>query len=182
MKTGRKNDDEINLTELPNKCLLSCAVEEPRGKPLSIVPIDNAQTLSYQLIEEGEHIIYTSSSPDHTPVYRSALVVNLNKSLERLTIMTAKGSLGTPVGVVEEDIDFGAFRNLHKVTYSSSLSSMRAIQEAKNRRTRQNEDKERFHSWNNNSHLFVTWCKTGREDPLTDILNTLRGIWYDIKF
>ena len=70
LKTNR--DDEINLTDLSDSCLLSDALEQPSGKPLSVVPID---TLSYSNLSEGDHIIYIGSSPGYTPVYRSGLVI-----------------------------------------------------------------------------------------------------------
>lgn len=174
LKTGRDNK-KVSFTDIPDKFLLSSAMEQPVGSPLSVVPVDNSQINS---LKEGDHIIYTSSSPGYAPVYRSALIVDLNIPQNELRLMTLIGCLDAQVaqvGVVEKSVRFCEFRNLHKVTYTSSLSSMEAIKRAKIRFTQQEQGKEKFHSWNNNSHLLVTWCKTGKEDPLTGILTALRG-------
>ena len=177
MKTGREPDTEINLTDIPNACLLVFDKKEQPGKPTSVVPLNKSQAFSESSLKKGDHIISNChNSCEYASVYRSHLVVNIDAANNTIKTMTLKGSVDTKVGIVEEEVNFQEMINPHKVEYSSSLSPMMAVEHAKERFSKQSDDsKETFHSWNNNSHLFVSWCKTGEEDSLTDILKTLRG-------
>ena len=177
VKTGKEPDAEINLTNVPDACLLICDKEEESGKPLSIVSLNNSQALSERSLKEGDHIISNCSSSEYAPLYRSHLVVDINVAENTIKTMTLKGSVdpNTKIGIIEEELKFQELINLHKVQYSSSLSPTMAVNRAKERLSKQGDDKENFHSWNNNSHLFVSWCMMGEEHSMTDILKTLRG-------
>ena len=72
------------------------------------------------------------------------------------------------IGVTKKEVYFDELQNVHKVEYDSCrYSGEESIERAK-RRFKLKE--KSYHALYNNSHFFVTWCKTGREYPLTDIL------------
>lgn len=57
LKTDRESDDEINLTDIPDRCLRSPDRECTIGKPLSVVSINNSD-LGSSPLKRGDHIIY----------------------------------------------------------------------------------------------------------------------------
>lgn len=176
MKTGRAENTEINIKCLRDACLLVCDKEAQAGKAISLVPL-GPQALSVSSLKEGDHII--SSCPEsskYSPVYRSHLIVKIIDQNTIKTLTLRKFNSKDLVGIVEKEVNFQELIEPHKVEYSSPLSAEMAVERAKERFSKQSDDiKETFHSWNNNSHLFVSWCKTGKEDSLADVLKTLRG-------
>lgn len=186
LKTSKECKEDIHVADLPDRCDLSLpSMEQPlaSAKPISIslVQVDDQINSS---LKEGDHVIYNISSEEYSNSYRSGLVLSIDTAREMTTLMTLIGSLkkeaDVPSGVVKLNVPFGELRNLHKVNYYSNytvrLNPDAAVRRANTRFEKQNGTKEHFHSWNNNSHLFVTWCMTGKEHTLTDILRELQGM------
>ena len=74
-------------------------------------------------------------------------------------------------GVVKKSFLLSIFlkQEVYKITYVDPLyDSRRAIERAESRL-----NERCYHVLKNNSHFFVTWCITGREQALTDILRAL---------
>jgi len=72
-------------------------------------------------------------------------------------------------GVKEERLKYS--KNLYKVNYSHCrYTNDEAVQRAKQRL---NFSEKCYHCLCNNSHHFVTMAKTGRENPLTEIIESL---------
>ena len=75
-------------------------------------------------------------------------------------------------GVSRKRIAFDELYSLYKVEYSlCQFDKQEAL-----RRANKRLDEHHYDSLHNNSHHFVTWCKTGQEHPLTDILKSLEYI------
>ena len=76
--------------------------------------------------------------------------------------------MNIPIGVTQKQLYFDELKNVYKVVYDKCrYSTSESIERAKGRL----KFKETcYHALFNNSHFFVTWCKTGQEYPLTDIL------------
>ena len=70
-------------------------------------------------------------------------------------------------GVKEEWLE--SFENLYKVEYSPCLYSSDEVVDRAMERLNENC----YHCLFNNSHHFVTLAKTGRENPLTEIIESL---------
>ena len=76
-------------------------------------------------------------------------------------------------GVVRRSILFCDLLKLamHKISYAAELyHGIKAVERAESR-LKHNE--KCYHVLKNNSHFFVTWCITGREQSLADILRDL---------
>ncbi len=76
-------------------------------------------------------------------------------------------------GVVKKSILLSDFlkREMYKITYAAPLyDSRKGIERAE---SRLNQNERYYHVLKNNSHFFVTWCITGREQSLADILRAL---------
>lgn len=132
------------------------------GQPNFISPIKNAQELAV-----GDHILYQVTKSVYRDVFRSCLVkdIHISSASEcQIDYFTNKEE-----GVVLKRTPFEKLQSLHKVEYSASQYS----KEESLRRAEGRVSEEHYHSLNNNSHFFVTWCKTGREHSLTDILRNL---------
>ena len=76
-------------------------------------------------------------------------------------------------GVMKKSISFRDLlkQSVHKITYTSQLYDSREAVERAESRLKHNE--KCYHVLKNNSHFFVTWCITGREQSLADILRAL---------
>ena len=72
-------------------------------------------------------------------------------------------------GVIMKDVLVNELHNLHRIEYSSCRYSKEESLERAMRSINENH----YHPLRNNSHHFVSWCKTGQEYPLTDILRSL---------
>lgn len=191
LKTSEECKDNVNLSDLDDSYHFSpVSFEQTPAKPISITPVSvddngNDNIIITPALKKGDHIIYNISNEGHCISYRSGLILSVDEAETKVMIMTLKGSLKSDAdnGVIEEELPFRQLKsgNPHIVNYYSPSDSHesveKAIQRATTRSAHQNDvNRERFHAWNNNSHLFVTWCKTGKEDCLTDILKELQGI------
>lgn len=119
-------------------------------------------------IERGTHIVFQVISPPFRAKFQSALVVEVHKNHIQVIMNCAKDG-----GVVKR---YFLFRDLlkqamHKITYAAELyHESKAVERAESR-LKHNE--KCYHVLKNNSHFFVTWCITGREQSLADILREL---------
>ena len=110
----------------------------------------------------GDHIVYQSSRPPFRIRFVSALIVGHQEENSVETITNGV------VGVTKRTFHFTELKNLHGIKYDSCRYSEEESVERANARFRLKENC--YHTLYNNSHFFVTWCKTGREYPLTDVL------------
>lgn len=133
------------------------------GQPNFVIHVDSAKTLA-----PGDHILLQITKSVYRKVFRSGLVTKIDLTSGKLYIeyFTNKEE-----GVVKKCAPFEKLQCLYKVQYSACrYSTEESLLRAEGR-----INEEHYHSLNNNSHFFVTWCKTGREQPMTDIL---RGLEY----
>ena len=132
--------------------------EDAPGVPLYPIPVNEAK----DVLKCGTHLVYQVCGEPYRPCYRSALVVKV----EDKRIRVIKNSSD---GVKTEWLDFTdshfivAYSHCH---YTDDEAVERAEQRLK-------WGENRYHCLNNNSHHFVTWAKTGRENPLADIIESL---------
>ena len=132
--------------------------EDPPGVPLYPIPINEAN----DLLKCGAHLVYQVCGKQYRPCYRSALVLEVKDK----KIHVIKNSED---GVKTEDLDFTDGQFI--VAYSHCCyKDNEAVERAQQRL---NWGENRYHCLNNNSHHFVTWAKTGRENPLADIIESL---------
>ena len=133
------------------------------GLPQSLISI-----VSFAEINIGDHIVYRASQPPLPPTYCSAIVTQVDKGPEgKIQVITNKVE-----GVVEETHSYGmhSLLELKKVSYiSCPFSETEAVKRAKKRLRR---GEKFYHEDFNNSHFFVTWCKTGYEYSIKDLLVT----------
>ena len=142
----------------------SASRESLPGWPKSVEPV-----FSEHDINSGTHIIFKVTSPPFRAKFQSALVTNvhINKHIQVIMNCANDG------GVVKKSILFSDLlkRAVQKITYAAQLyGSSLAVERAENR-LKHNE--RCYHVLKNNSHSFVTWCITGREHSLADILRAL---------
>lgn len=148
-------EQKINDSQFPER-------EPLPGQPNFISPIRNAEELAV-----GDHILYQVTKSVYRDVFRSCLVKDIGISSAgecHIDYYTNKEE-----GVVQKCTPFEKLQGLHKVEYAACRYSI----EESLKRAEGRIDEEHYHSLNNNSHFFVTWCKTGREHSLTDILRSL---------
>ena len=131
------------------------------GQPNFVNVISVAEELA-----AGDHILYLITKSGYREVFRSCLVKCIYTSLGECHVeyFTNKEE-----GVVQKRTPFEKLQSLHRVEYSECRYSV----EESLKRAEGRINEEYYHSLNNNSHFFVTWCKTGREQSLTDILRSL---------
>ena len=148
-----------------------CGQKFPAREPMPGQPLF-AQLLmesSETELQPGDHILYQSSKPPFRIMYRSALIseiegVNSNLKLNVITNVPE-------IGVTQKQVYFDELDNLHKLEYDTCRYSTK--ESIKRARKRLKLKEKCYHALYNNSHFFVTWCKTGREYPLTDILEEI---------
>ena len=120
-------------------------------------------------LQAGDHIVYQINKPPFRIMYRSALVVNTEDTDSNLKVSLITNA--PEIGVTQKQVYFDELENLHKLEYDTCrYSSKESIERATKRL---NLKEKCYHALYNNSHFFVTWCKTGREYPLTDILEEI---------
>lgn len=125
------------------------------GVPLYYVPVSEVTDL-----QPGDHILYQVCGEPYRACYTSAMVVTVEEA-EIYVVMNSSD------GVKKER--FESFENLYTVQYSSPCySSDEAV-----RRALERLNENCYHALYNNSHHFVTLAKTGRENPLTEIIESL---------
>ena len=128
------------------------------GVPLYPIPIDEAKNL----LKRGAHLVYQVCGKPYRPCYRSALVLEVEDT--RIHVIKNNSD-----GVKTEWLHFT--NSLYIVVYSHChYTDDEAVKRAEQRlQWRENC----YHCLNNNSHHFVTWAKTGRENSLADIIESL---------
>ena len=133
------------------------------GWPRSVQPIINECD-----IQSGTHVVLKVTSHQFRAKFQSALVVFVRSKHVQIIMNCANDG-----GVVEKSILFCDLlkRAVHKIAYTGELyDDKKAVERAKSRL----KHKEKcYHVLKNNSHFFVTWCITGREQSLADILRAL---------
>ena len=134
------------------------------GQPLLALLIESSNQL-----QAGDHILYQSSEPPFRMMYHSALVTEVQSTDGSLKVNVITNVSAT--GVTQKQICFDELKNLHRVEYDMCRYSKEGCIERAERRLKLKE--KCYHALHNNSHFFVTWCKTGREYPLTDILEEI---------
>ena len=130
------------------------------GHPHHVVPVKSAEEIC-----SGDHILFQVTEPPFRAKFRSALVVQPSYCIE--IIMNCED------GVVKTSIPFHQLTPLYKVIYQTPLYDGKTSIERAEFRLKLKE--KCYHVLNNNSHFFVTWCTTGRESSLTDILRALES-------
>ena len=146
----------INPLEMSGAAHTRMIHEDPPGVPLYHVPVNEVANL-----EPGDHILYRVSREPHRACYRSALV--MKKEETRIHVV-----MNSSDGVREQWLD--SSKSLHVVKYSHCFSGDEAVRRAIQRL----EWKENcYHCLYNNSNHFVTLAKTGRENPLTEMIESL---------
>ena len=114
-------------------------------------------------VQYGDHILFQVIELPFRPKFRSALVVDTRERIEII--------MNSEEGVVRRSIPFHMMKKLHKIVYTSQLyNEAKSVERAESRLM---HSEKCYHALKNNSHFFVTWCITGREYSLTDILRVL---------
>ena len=144
----------------------------PTREPVSGQPLFATLIEAHGQLQAGDHILYQSSKPPFRMMYRSALVCDIQSSDGDLQLSVITNV--PTIGVTQNPVHFKMFENgfkLHRVEYDTcSYSNKESIKRAKSRLKLREKC---YHALFNNSHFFVTWCKTGREYPLTDLLEEI---------
>ena len=145
------------------KIVILFSVEFPHREKKPGQPLYASRIESFEHLNEGDHILYQISQPPFRMMYRSAIIVKSHYEAGKVIVIT-----NFPEGVKSKELYFDQLKNVHKIEYDSCrFLADKSIERAK-RRLKMNESC--YHALFNNSHFFVSWCKTGREHPLTDIL------------
>ena len=134
--------------------------EAPPGMPISVEPISSIDQLPGL---DHVHILHQVTEPPIRPMYMSALVLQIKEGLVKVISNSERG-------ITKWIAPFASLKNLYKVTYHGQCSN-EALELAL---SRLNMKENHYHPLNNNSHMFATGCKTGREYPMTDILRSLQ--------
>ena len=140
------------------------AREPMPGQPLFALLMESGDQL-----HAGDHILYQISKPPFRIMYRSGLITEIQgtDSNSKVNIITNVPE----IGVTQRQVYFDELENLHKLEYDTcQYSSEESIDRARQRLMLKEKC---YHALYNNSHFFVTWCKTGREYSLTDILEDI---------
>ena len=128
------------------------------------MPLYAHPTIATELVK-GSHVLYLVTKPLYRPIYHSALVVDVSK--ESLEIIT-----NGQHGVTKENLVCTPAVQILKVEYTNCrYSQKKAVTRAK---WRLKAKEDHYHPLYNNSHLFVTWCKTGKQYPLTEMISGLQ--------
>lgn len=127
--------------------------------PLYACPVASPTELN-----KGDHILYLASLAPHRPTFCSALVVSAGKGSIHIITNSIQG-------VRKAEVKFSDLQQLSRVEYTACrYSRKKAVQRAKGRL----KMKERhYHPLYNNSHFFVSWARTGKQYPLSMIIQNL---------
>ena len=116
-------------------------------------------------VKYGDHIVFQVTELPYRPKFHSALVSSTGEYLELI--------MNCEEGVLRKKVPLHMLKQAHKILYQYQLyDEAKAIERAE---FRLNHKEQCYHVLNNNSHFFVTWCITGREYSLSDILRTLEA-------
>ena len=123
-----------------------------------------AKTITFKdNVQYGDHILFQVTEEPFRPKFRSALVIDVGEHIEII--------MNSEEGVVKEVLPFHMMKMPHKIVYEYQLyNEAQAVEHAE---SRLKHGEKCYHVLKNNSHFFVTWCITGREYSLTDILRIL---------
>ncbi len=131
------------------------------GRPVCAVPVVSVQGLA-----TGDHVILETSEQPYRSCYQSGLVVEIDVQGGRVLLIRNKKE-----GVGKEWVLFQSFHKVYIVQYTlCRYSEGEAIGRAVQRVAWQDS---LYHPLLNNSHHLVTWAKTGRENPLSNVLKDL---------
>ena len=135
------------------------------GQPLFAILMESTS----DQLQTGDHILYQSSKPPFRIMYRSALITEIQGTGSNLKVSFITNV--PEIGVTQKQVYFDELKSLHKLVYDTCrYSSEESIDRA---RQRLKLKEKCYHALYNNSHFFVTWCKTSREYPLADILEQI---------
>ena len=123
---------------------------------------------SYNMVPPGTHIIYRSSKPPHPPVYSSAIVLSKVEESQELKIVSI-----TLDGIRETTHKFDSLPCLYQVFYHSCRSECEVVACARRLIITFKDKTHHYDEHCNNSHHFITRCMTGRDHPLTKLLNEI---------
>ena len=137
----------IRREDLPGIPLYSIHISEPRDQ-----------------LKRGAHLVYQVCGKPYRPCYRSALVVGVDGTSINVIMNSNEG-------VVTQGIWLNYFEDFNIVVYSHCHYTDDEAVERAEQRLKWGE--KCYDCLNNNSHHFVTWAKTGRENPLADIIESL---------
>ena len=139
---------------------LGARYEDLPGIPLYPIPVSEAR----DLLKRGAHLVYQVCGEPYRPCYRSALVVGVDSTSINVI-------MNSNMGVITQGIWLNYFEDFYIVVYSHCRYTDDEAVERADQRLKWGENS--YHCLNNNSHHFVTWAKTGRENPLADIVESL---------
>ena len=140
------------------------------GRPLRAV--------SAKSLDRGDHIIYQVTEEPYRACYESALVSSVREDQITLLKNTQEGGdlqedgVTRGGGVTQVQVSFSDLKEPHIIQYTEGLSSNKEAIDRAEQRLKWGE--KRHHVLYNNSHHFVTWAKTGKENPLTEITKELQ--------
>ena len=134
--------------------------EDQPGVPQNPIPLNQARDL--KLLKRGAHLVYQVCEEPYRPCYMSALVVRVDGTRIHM-IMNSRDGVKTEL--------LEGTENVYIVIYSHCRYKDDEAVERAEQRLKWSENC--YHCLNNNSHHFVTWAKTGRENPLADIVESL---------
>ena len=134
--------------------------EDLPGIPLCSIPLSDPR----EQLKPGAHLVYQVCGEPYRPCYRSALIVGVDGTSINVIMNSNEG-------VITQGIWLNYFEDFNIVVYSQCrYTDDEAIERAEQRLQ---WGEKCYHCLNNNSHHFVTWAKTGRENPLADIIESL---------
>lgn len=165
-ESGTVGDVVFHITVVSSKDLGSKLKNFQSREPLPGCPQFVVPANSEHDTQRGDHIVFQVTEPPFRVKFRSALVVQPGEYMEII--------MNSEEGVVKKLVPFHLLNRMHKIIYTSCLyDEQRAVERAE---FRLKHREQCYHVLKNNSHFFVTWCITGREYSLTDILRTLESL------
>ena len=114
----------------------------------------------------GDHILYRINKPPFSPIYRSAIVVQVLSS-QQVEIATL-----TENGIVKQTHSLDMLPSLHQVVYHFCRYSGDQVV-SRIQKLMDNQGNYYYDDNCNNSHHFVTRCKTDHEYSLIELVNEL---------
>ena len=132
--------------------------EDVPGVPLHPIPLNQAG----DLLKHGAHLLYQVCGRPYRPCYKSALVLEVEDKKIHVIMNSSDGVKNIWLDLTDSQF-IVVYSHCH---YTDDEAVERAEQRLKWR-------EKCYHCLYNNSHHFVTWAKTGRENPLADIIESL---------
>lgn len=162
---------EYHLISESSKSLSKCPFTAKYQPAHACAPKCIQAVTSLDMLSVGDHIIYRRNKSQIHPVYCSALVLKKEQN-EQLKILDV-----TRDGIHETTYNFKSLSSLHKVAYHSCLSDCEVVARAARLVTVHGQEEHFYHEVHNNSHHFVTRCKTAQNNynSLIKFLNEIAG-------